>query len=130
VAVPAQALVDIRKHGGDQTVWYLPDHWKGFQFVAPRVGMKPVHPGRSLLRAGDWVLRDSDHKIHEHGMNPSKLEVVEVYWDTSAFPLRVLPDYFEGKYPIQRREPPRIVGVLYRVRADFIPQDPWVLERR
>jgi len=129
VSIAQRALADIHKRGDQRTIWYLPDHWKGFQFVAPRLGMAPVHSGRSLLKAGDWLVRDFDSKIHEHGIDATKLEVVEVYNDTTVFPLRILPDYFGGKYAIRHRESPRILGAVYKVREDFIPQDPLLLVR-
>lgn len=121
VSVTHRALVHVRKQDATGTVWYLADNWKATQYEAPRAGLVPVLHGRSLLKAGNWLVRDYDHQIEQHGIDKSRIETIEVYMDTSPFPLTILPDYFGGTYPIRHRSG-CVIGVLYRIRTDFVPK--------
>jgi hypothetical protein len=122
-AAEAAARV-VRQHQPGETIWYV-GHW-GFQFYAEQAGMKPVVPGRSLLRAGDWLVLPDERIIRQ-----------EVDWDKDRLcpwgeplvvqdllPLRTVSCYYGGAAPVEHHEGPRRTVQVYRVMGDFVPRDP------
>jgi hypothetical protein len=116
IAVENAAELLLRQGAG--RVWYV-GHW-GFQYYAERVGMRPVVPGESKLRQGDWLVVPSrfiDQQEIEL-MNEST-ELVHILGVEDFVPLRTVPCYYGGDSPVERHDGPRLRVQIYRARLDF-----------
>jgi Family of unknown function (DUF6056) len=109
----------------EHAVWYC-GHW-GFQFYAERAGMQPVFPGRSMLRAGDWlVVPDPALRPHAQLIRLEERQVEPVMtaeWFV-PIPLRTISEYYAGATPIRRHEGARMRVTIYRVRIPFLARSP------
>src|SRR5262249_13366817 len=114
-----QVAILLRPVAGE-TVWYA-GHW-GFQFYAERAGMKPVVPGESRLRQGDWLVLP-DERIHQPSLEltPDALRLLHVHALEDPLPLRTISCYYGGRTPLQHQEGARLTVRRYRVTAAFIP---------
>jgi hypothetical protein len=129
-AMRAAEVTDPRHGGG--TVWFN-GHW-GFQYYCQKLGMVPVEPGRSRLRAGDRLVVplpppgvpvDGFYRPH-HGwavvrIDPTRTELIEVIeWD-DPIRLTTLPSLYGGGVPMRGRDGPRVRLGVYRVTAEWVP---------
>jgi hypothetical protein len=126
LAEQAAAAVGDR---GPHRVW-TQGHW-GWQYYTDREGMRLVVPGRSELKAGDWLVfpvipdREGFYRPY-HGeatfpLDPAALEwVAEYVWD-DPIPAQTVPSLYGGGVPVGRREHPRLRVVVYRVIRDWVP---------
>jgi hypothetical protein len=107
------------------TIWFT-GQW-GFRFYAEQQGMNPIHPGRSLLKAGDWLVVP-DGRIRPFTqyvqIDPQLVELrwIGDWWLPLA--LRTIPDYYAGGTPLRKHEGPRVRVTVYRVRQDFLACTP------
>jgi hypothetical protein len=111
---------EIQDRGGGGEVWYI-GHW-GFQYYAEQAGMKPVAPGQSRLRPGDWLVLPAP---------PIERQEIEVAADQSVpvfivnvddpLPLRAMGNYYGGTVPIEHRTGPRVAVEVRRVTAAWVP---------
>lgn len=110
------------------TVWYV-GHW-GFQYYCEAAGMRPLVPGQTLVRAGDYVVTPvypdatGFHRPYA-GFVPAEptgvAEVVaEVGWD-DPLSARTVPNFYGGAEPVAGRDRPRLHVRVYRLRATWIP---------
>jgi hypothetical protein len=116
----AQQAADLLQPQAGSTVWYV-GHW-GFQFYAEHAGMRPVVPGRSRLRKGDWLVMP-DERITQ--------QMIALHDDATALrflcriedslPLRTVSCYYGGRTPLQHQEGTRVLVRIYRVTADYAP---------
>jgi hypothetical protein len=109
------------------TVWYA-GHW-GFQYYCERNGMRPIVPGETLVRAGDFVVLpvypdDGFHRPY------AGFAVVEPVWaadEVAVFewddPLsaKTVPNYYGGVEPVTGRDHPRLRVRVYRMRSNWLP---------
>jgi hypothetical protein len=101
-------------------VWYV-GHW-GFQYYAERAGMKPVIPGKSRLRRGDWLIAPDSGIAQQHITLPrDRAEAVDVISGAGGIPLRTVAGYYGSRTPLEPLQGPRVTVTVYRIRADFIP---------
>jgi hypothetical protein len=117
VAETAQEIRNRDEHGA---VWYV-GHW-GFQYYAEQAGMKPVVPGASRLRRGDWlVLPGEPVDRQEIDIADDRSERVLVVSVDDALPLRTVVNYYGGNVPIEHRDGSRLEVEVRRVTADWVP---------
>ncbi len=126
----------VRDRGDRGDVWYV-GHW-GFQFYAERSGMRPVivywapydgerdyvvPPGRSHLRAGDWLVVPTKlvtQQLLYVDPDCTREEVRLVIHD--PVPLRTVMCFYSGNTALEHRpEGYRLYAIVYRVTADFDP---------
>jgi hypothetical protein len=114
---------------GPHRVW-TQGHW-GWQYYTGREGMRLVVPGRSELKAGDWlvfpVIPDEEgfyrpyHGEATFQLDPTALELrAEYVWD-DPIPAQTIPNLYGGGLPVGRREHPRLRVAVYRVTRDWVP---------
>lgn len=112
----------IRRREPGATIWYL-GHW-GFQFYADRAGLKPVIPGESRLRAGDWLVIADDRvdrpTIH---LAPGDVEPVHILGRWPRLGYRTW-SYYSGSVPIHGDHELQISVRIERAARDFIPAGP------
>ena len=112
-----------------KTVWFN-GHW-GFQYYCDRAGMKPVVPGQSTLKPGDWLVYpmipdDGGFYRPWHGFasfaidERSTQKITTLIWD-DALQAQTIPNLYGGGVPIQNRNHPRLTLAIYRVTADWSP---------
>ncbi|MGH7789345.1 MAG: hypothetical protein ACRERC_20915 [Candidatus Binatia bacterium] len=103
-------------------VWYV-GHW-GFQYYAERAGMRPVVPGQSQLRAGDWLVKPEGRITQQDVILPPDNVVasgppIEL---SDWLPLHTVVSYYSGQVPLAPRLGPRLHVDVLRVTADFVPK--------
>jgi hypothetical protein len=115
----------IHRREPDATIWYV-GHW-GFQFYAERAGLRPIVPGRSRLKAGDWLVIPD--QVEQQGIHLAVGQVNPAHTIARWHPLgyRTLGHYYQGKIPIRGDRKPYITVWVYRAARDFIPEwdRPW-----
>jgi hypothetical protein len=105
-------------------------HW-GWQYYADRLGMTLVDPGRSTLRAGDWLVvpvppDEKGFYRPYHGeatfrLDPESAEpVAELWWD-DWLAAQTIPNLYGGNVPVIGRDHPRLRVAVYRVTRDWVP---------
>jgi len=107
-----------KKEGG--TIWYV-GHW-GFQYYAERAGMRPVEPGVSRLRAGDWLVVPGE-TIHRQGMPLEEVPLrrIREFKVDDSVALRTVGCFYAGRVPLEYREGPRLTVAIYQVIHDCAP---------
>lgn len=123
-AVQRQAIARAVRGIGDPApaaVWYV-GHW-GFQYYAERAGMRPAVPGRSQLRAGDWLIVPEPRITQQRvTLPPDRVAASGPPIELSDWlPLRTVSTYYGGRVPIEARRGPRLHVDVLRVTADFVP---------
>lgn len=110
----------IRSQPDSGEIWFV-GHW-GTQEAALKYGAKPLVPGQSRLRAGDWVLAAPDWvpqpRVRFDGPEwemPVRV-VVNRRW-----PFRTLPPSYGGDQVIEVWPNPMIELRVYRCREETIP---------
>jgi hypothetical protein len=115
--------------GRDGRVW-TQGHW-GWQYYTDRLGMTLVDPGRSLLRAGDWLAvpvppDETGFYRPYHGeatfrIDPDAVErVAELWWD-DWLAGQTIPNLYGGVVPVRGRDHPRLRVAVYHVTRDWVP---------
>ena len=115
---------------GLATVWFN-GHW-GFQYYCDRAGMKPVEPGVSVLKAGDWLVfpvipDDRGFYRPYHGgakfrVDPASAEPVDEYVWEDSLAAQTIPELYGGTVPVRGRDHPRLRVAVYRVTREWIPE--------
>jgi hypothetical protein len=118
-----RAVSSVRSEDRYAPIWYV-GHW-GFQFYAEKAGLKPIVPGSSVLRAGDWIVLPDRH-IYQQNILPNATTCtnVAVIGVQDRWPLRTLVGYYMGGLPLQRLDGPRLTINLVKVTQDFKPLPP------
>ncbi len=127
----AERAGETARPGPGEIVWYN-GHW-GFQYYCDRVGMKPVIPGHSTLKPGDWLvyplLPDDDDGFFRpwHGgasffIDPNHVENVATWTWNDVLPAQTVPNLYGGDVPIQNRDYPRLKVGVFRVVAEWSPE--------
>ena len=109
---------ELDRHPEPGAVWYV-GHW-GFQFYAEELGMRPVVPGESRLRRGDWLVAPegvSRQSVRAPGASP-RSERIEV---RSAFPWSTNPWSYMGPLAIRARSGAQLRVSIHRVLRGFVP---------
>jgi len=113
----AVAAIDaqIRDANYGGTVWFL-GH-RGWQFYAERAGWRPVDPGFTVVRSGDWlVVPDAEFGGARVTIPPSADPVGEIqFW--SRLPLGTIPYYYGTNAAVRKREGPFMTVALYQMTA-------------
>jgi hypothetical protein len=118
VRAAARRIEELDHRAGQGTVWYL-GHW-GFQFYAEQLGMRPVVPGESRLRRGDWLVAPegiSKQSVRAPGASP-RAERIEV---RSRSPWSTNPWSYMGPLPIRARSPVHVRVAIHPVLRGFVP---------
>jgi len=110
----------IREEAPDSAIWFV-GHW-GFQHYAERAGMTPVEPDHSLLRAGDWLLVNTQVPRQALAADPERLVPGEPVVIDDSIPLGTVPDYYSGVWPLHHRDRPRAKVLVLRATADVVPR--------
>ncbi len=111
---------EMRALGADperETVWFA-GHW-GFQFYAERAGMRPVAPGTSRIRRGDWIIVPEgipSQRFVAEG-RPFLVSRVDAQSD---LPWSTYPWAYGSAIPMRRRAGATLRLWIYRVNADFV----------
>jgi hypothetical protein len=111
---------ELRALGADpsrETVWFT-GHW-GFQFYAERAGMRPVAPGRSLLRRGDWLVVSEGISTQRFLGQPGSFPITRAD-AASPLPWSTHPWAYAGAVPMRRRPEATLRLWIYRVKADSV----------
>jgi hypothetical protein len=122
-----RASAEISQRPGGSTVWFA-GHW-GFQYYCERMGMRPVVPGESLLKAGDylaWPAHPDSVGFYrpdfgsELGGPPNDVarKVDEIVWD-DPIAAQTVPNYYGGIVPIASRNHPRLRVVVYLMTREW-----------
>lgn len=132
----------VEEKAATDSAWFALDHvepghmawfagrW-GFRDHAARAGLTPLVSGRSTLKPGD-LLVVHDNKVEMEpriNIDPALAEEIDVARYNDRLPLRVVPNFYAGKEPLQRQVGPRMVVHIYRVLKPFTPLGfipPWV----
>lgn len=120
---------DVIGDPGPHRVW-TQGHW-GWQYYADRAGMVLTVPGRSQLRAGDWlVLPVTPDEVGfyrpYHGeaivqVEPAAVQfVARLIWD-DGLPAQTIPPLYGGGMPVTGRDHPRLTVDVFRVARDWVP---------
>ncbi len=103
------------------TVWFV-GRW-GFRYYANRAGLKQVIAGDSELKRGD-ILVVHDNKMSQEPLivlDPRQLvNVLTLNFDADALPFRTVPNYYQGKVPVNHQEGSRFTVRIYRVTNPFL----------
>jgi hypothetical protein len=132
-ALPEQDLAyrssDAIGDRGGHRIW-TQGHW-GWQYYTDRLGMRLVDPGRSELRAGDWLvvpLMPDEAGFYRpyHGearfrLDPTAVEPVAQFWWDDAVAGQTIPNLYGGTVPAVGRDHPRLRVAVYRVTRDWVP---------
>jgi hypothetical protein len=103
------------QHG---TVWYV-GHW-GFQYYAQRAGMRPVVPGISQLRKGDWLVVPHKRLCQQAIQIPENaLAWVHQLSIHDSLPVRTVAGYYGSRIPLETHAGARMTVAIYRVTTDF-----------
>ncbi|MFT3883854.1 MAG: hypothetical protein QM703_30010 [Gemmatales bacterium] len=106
--------------------WYV-GHW-GLQYHAESFGMQSIVPGKTVLHAGDWVIiPESGYDQQRMRTDVPDLELVHTISLEDALPLRTMPYFYWGSYPLVKSTKPRLQVMLYRVKREYLTetgQDP------
>lgn len=109
------------------TAWYV-GHW-GFQYYCERAGMKPLVPGETRVRVGDFVVlpKYPDGGFHRPYAGFDVREpfwiaedVAVVEWD-DWLSAQTVPNFYGGLNPIVGRDYPRLRVRVVRLLADWNP---------
>jgi 4-amino-4-deoxy-L-arabinose transferase-like glycosyltransferase len=115
----AAAVVACETAGG--RAWFA-GTW-GFQVHALGHGLLPLQPGETLLRRGDLlVLAEQQTRRIDFQPETAPLAVVQTVAAQDRLPWQTLACYYCGRTPVQHHEARRLGATVYRVLADFIPQ--------
>lgn len=99
-------------------VWFT-GGW-GFEFYAPRAGMKPLLRGVSTVAKGDWIAIGSIDGAEEPWFHwNGKIELVTEIGVGDAVPWSLLFGYYSGRRPIDGQSGPRFVVWVYRAVETF-----------
>jgi hypothetical protein len=118
VRAASRRIDELDHRPGRATVWYL-GHW-GFQFYAEAHGMRPVVPGESRLRRGDWLVAPegvSTQSVRAPGASPHP-ERIEV---RSASPWSTNPWSYMGPLPMRARSAAHVRVAIHPVLRGFVP---------
>jgi hypothetical protein len=106
-----------RPHG---QVWCV-GYW-GFQYYAERACMKPVVPGISQLRKGDWLVVPGKRLGQQPmAINSNATLLVHQFSIDDPLPVRTVAGYYGSRIPLEPCPGARVVVVIYRVTAAFVP---------
>ena len=101
---------------GGGRIWYLGTHFGGFQFYAPRAGLRTVLPDRSWLERGDWLVIPWNIEVRTRlALADSCVSRVEALPWARRLPLSTRDAFYRGTRPIRRPESDWHAAVLYRV---------------
>jgi len=122
-----RASAEASQRAAGSTIWFA-GHW-GFQYYCERMGMRPVVPGESLLKAGDYLVwpahPDSigfyrpDFGAELQG--PSKdvaRKIGVIVWE-DPIAAQTIPNYYGGIVPVEGRSYPRLRVVVYQMTSDW-----------
>jgi hypothetical protein len=120
----ARAAAHAIREADNGRMWYV-GHW-GFQFYAEETGMRPVVPGASALKPGDWLVLPGA---------PIHRQEIEIPEDRSDFafailvedrlPWRTVMGYYGGAEPLSHRSGARLTVEVRRVTKDWTPASAW-----
>lgn len=120
-ALAKRAAEFIRERDRSPRIWFV-GHW-GFQFEAERQGMRPLAPGRSLLRRGDWLVWP-DASLNQQDFKPDSrmgppVQTIEI---GIALKRSTRPDYYGGPWPMVVKDQLRLTATVYRIQDTWSPQ--------
>jgi hypothetical protein len=134
VRVEEKSAIDSARFALDHvepghTAWFAGRF--GFRHHAARAGLTPMAMGRSILQPGDvFVVHDNKIDMEPKiSIDPALAEEIQVARYNDKLPLRVVPNFYAGKEPLQRQNGPRMVVHVYRVLKPFTPLGfipPWI----
>jgi len=101
---------------GGGAMWYVATSWGGFQFYAPRAGLRAVIPDHSELATGDWLVVPWNVFVKNRlTLADSSITLVEVLWWKRHLPLSTRDAFYLGTRPIRKPEADWREATLYRV---------------
>ncbi len=112
-----ERLAELGADPSRETLWFV-GHW-GFQFYAARGGWSPILPGRSLLRAGDWVIVPEGVPRQSLDLAPLPPALAEVA-ARSPLPWSTIPWSYIGPTALRRRAEALIRVRIHRVAKDVV----------
>jgi len=109
--------------GGDRPIWFC-GHW-GFHYYAELEGLNAIYPNESQPAEGDWIIYP-DTQLRPYG----QLIILEQAWvdknfvveQHEAWPLRTIPEFYDGSPPIRHHHGPRLKVTIFRVKKKFLAQ--------
>jgi len=110
----------VRSQPSGSDIWFV-GHW-GTQEAALTNGCRPLIPGQSSIRAGDWLLQapawvsQPQVRLDEGTWELQTTVVIERCW-----PFRTLPPFYGGDQVIEVWPAPMIEMRVYRCRRDGVP---------
>jgi hypothetical protein len=120
-----EAFRAIRARDPAGDVWFT-GHW-GFQWYAEALGMRPLVPDYSELRAGDWVVLPTRVDQQVVALDPALFELVEARSVPAVPPLFSTYGFYAGGTPLEHASGPRVQTRIFRARAASVPPSGWTL---
>lgn len=122
-----EAFRAIRARDSAGDVWFT-GHW-GFQWYAEALGMRPLVPDYSEVRAGDWVVLPTrvDQQVVE--LDPAVFELVQTRSVPAVPPLFSSYGFYAGGTPLEHASGPRIETHVFRARTSSVPPSGWRLQQ-
>jgi hypothetical protein len=121
-----RAKAYAEQHAPGATVWFT-GGW-GFEFYAPRAGMRPLLEGASEVRKGDLIAIGSIDGAEEPWFEWTGLmESVTEIGVGDPVPFSLLFHYYSGRRPLDGQPGDRFVVWIYRATESFHTRD---LQRR
>ena len=101
----------------DATLWFR-GQW-GTRYYAASLGFRPVMPGQTRLREGDWLVDFTTAHRAPLRLRQTALEQVDEIETASAWPWSTIPSYYGGAAPLRRQALAQQHVDVYRVRKGF-----------
>jgi hypothetical protein len=97
------------------TFWHL--SWYGFAYYADREGLRPLQLNREMPRQGDLLAMHDVREFREALAHHPEigLELIDTVAAGDCFPLRVAPEYYCLRTPLENQRAPRIRVRIYRI---------------
>jgi hypothetical protein len=125
----------IRQEDAQATIWFT-GYW-GFQFYAEKAGMKQAvplyrptdqrlrYPEPSHFHKGDWLVIPSQNIAQQNlYLDRRNLEFKERIAVADAVSFSTVDCYYAGTFPLRSHRGPRLVLLLFIVKADMTPYPP------
>ncbi len=100
-----------------QDVWFV-GHW-GFRYYAELRGMRPLIPGQSRIRAGDWLLLSRGVARTPFALPTVHVERVAQVRVENSWPWSTLPSLYRGPLAIRAQADSQLLVNILRAEASF-----------
>ena len=111
-------LVELGANRATQDVWFV-GHW-GFRYYAEQSGLRPLIPGQSRIRAGDWLLIPEGVERSPFALPAEATQFVAEVRVENPWPWSTLPSLYLGPIAIRAQADSQLLVKVVRFRAPFL----------